>query len=212
MGTGPSFPLAADFDNDGDIDLAVANFDNDGSPGNSISILINWTNDTADADFDGIVVQTAVTGASELGFGREFPRLMRRISDNADGTTSVDSLVGTNQGTFILHVTFQTSDMATTKAKLRRVTHEAVARLDEKSASSPAAPVLPRINPTKTSSWSRLKELAADREARYDLRTLFDTDEERSEKLSITLSDDFEVDFSMNLIDDETMAVLLRLA
>ena len=40
-GTGTNHVVAEDFDGDGDFDLAVENFDNDGSPGNTVSVFMN---------------------------------------------------------------------------------------------------------------------------------------------------------------------------
>ncbi len=79
------------------------------------------------------------------------------------------------------------------------------------SASSPVAAVLPRVKPTETKSWLELKRLVGDR-GRYDLRELFAVDDNRSKKLSLALNDGFEVDFSKNLIDGETLEILLKLA
>ncbi|MBI3110298.1 MAG: T9SS type A sorting domain-containing protein [Ignavibacteriales bacterium] len=40
-GIGPQHVVAEDFDGDGNIDLATSNFDNNGTPGNTISVFIN---------------------------------------------------------------------------------------------------------------------------------------------------------------------------
>ncbi|MBN1869265.1 MAG: glucose-6-phosphate isomerase [Candidatus Omnitrophica bacterium] len=83
--------------------------------------------------------------------------------------------------------------------------------LEEDNSSSPVKAVLPRVNPTKTESWSELKKLADD-ESRYNLRTLFDTDFNRTNKLNMALNSGIKVDFSKNLIDEETLDALLKLA
>ncbi len=78
-------------------------------------------------------------------------------------------------------------------------------------SSSPVTAVLSRVNPTTTARWPKLKELAAEK-TRYDLRKLFDADPERAKRLSVALDDEFKVDFSKNLIDDETLSAWLGLA
>ena len=42
-GIGTQHIVATDLDGDGNIDLAASNFDNDGTPGNNISVFINLT-------------------------------------------------------------------------------------------------------------------------------------------------------------------------
>jgi hypothetical protein len=42
-GTGTNHIVARDFDGDGDLDLAVENFDNNGTAGNTVSVFINQT-------------------------------------------------------------------------------------------------------------------------------------------------------------------------
>jgi len=87
-----------------------------------------------------------------------------------------------------------------------------------------SSPVMPRVNPTKTEAWKNLKQIAkgarlkslynpqSKQKSRYDLRELTKADPDRGEKYTIALDDSFEVDFSKNLIDDETLEALLQLA
>ncbi len=83
-------------------------------------------------------------------------------------------------------------------------------RPNQDGLSSPIDAVLPRVNPTTTTSWEQLRQLATTQT--YDLRTLFTENPNRAEDLRVALSPEFEVDFSKNLIDDETLQTLLTLA
>ena len=73
------------------------------------------------------------------------------------------------------------------------------------------AAVLPRVNPTTTTSWKKLSELAANRE-RYGLKDLFAKDPQRAERFLVALNSHLDVDFSKNLIDEEILNTLLDLA
>lgn len=65
------------------------------------------------------------------------------------------------------------------------------------------------IDPTTTSAWA---DLVAHRDATTpDLRGWFDADPERAARLSFELAD-LRVDLSKNLVTDETLATLVRLA
>lgn len=71
--------------------------------------------------------------------------------------------------------------------------------------------MLKNINPTQTQAWKALTthfESAQDME----LKTLFALDEERFENFSTQFGDDILVDYSKNLIDQETMEKLFALA
>ncbi|RYY64420.1 MAG: glucose-6-phosphate isomerase [Chitinophagaceae bacterium] len=70
--------------------------------------------------------------------------------------------------------------------------------------------MFPKINPTATSSWQRLKAHAAALEGTH-MRTLFAQDPERFRKFSFCL-DDLMIDFSKNRITEETVSLLLQLA
>ncbi|ANQ49129.1 glucose-6-phosphate isomerase [Flammeovirga yaeyamensis] len=70
--------------------------------------------------------------------------------------------------------------------------------------------MLKQINPTSTNAW---KALEAHFETMKDvqMKDLFDTDASRAEKFSQTFEDIF-VDYSKNIINDETLKLLLDLA
>ncbi|RYZ19314.1 MAG: glucose-6-phosphate isomerase [Chitinophagaceae bacterium] len=70
--------------------------------------------------------------------------------------------------------------------------------------------MFPKINPTTTPSWQRLKAHAAALEGTH-MRTLFAQDPERFRKFSFCL-DDLMIDFSKNRITEETLSLLLQLA
>jgi len=54
-GFGPHHIVAQDFDSDGDLDMAVCNYDNHVTPGNTVSVFMNQTiNPVNDVDDDGI--------------------------------------------------------------------------------------------------------------------------------------------------------------
>ena len=66
---------------------------------------------------------------------------------------------------------------------------------------------LDRINPTTTNSWKKLESL----NSKIDIKSLFEKDDSRSEKYSISFGNMF-VDFSKNLVDDEILETLLKLS
>jgi glucose-6-phosphate isomerase len=71
--------------------------------------------------------------------------------------------------------------------------------------------MLKNINPTQTDAWKALTahfENAQDME----LKTLFALDEERFDKFSTRFQEDVLVDYSKNLINEETMSLLFKLA
>ncbi len=67
----------------------------------------------------------------------------------------------------------------------------------------------PPIDPTTTSAWQALSEHEST--LRPDLRTWFARDPERAQRLTLPLAD-LTVDLSKNLVTDETLALLARLA
>ena len=67
--------------------------------------------------------------------------------------------------------------------------------------------MLDKINPTKTESWKKLKNLGSI----SDLKNLFKNDVNRSKKYSLS-NDELFVDFSKNLIDDEILDLLFNLS
>ena len=67
----------------------------------------------------------------------------------------------------------------------------------------------PPIDPTTTSAWQALSEHEST--LRPDLRTWFAQDPERAQRLTLPLAD-LTVDLSKNLVTDETLALLARLA
>jgi glucose-6-phosphate isomerase len=70
--------------------------------------------------------------------------------------------------------------------------------------------MLKNINPTQTDAWQRLEEhfLTAEK---FQLTELFAADKQRFSKFSITF-EDILVDYSKNLITEETLELLLKLA
>jgi glucose-6-phosphate isomerase len=70
--------------------------------------------------------------------------------------------------------------------------------------------MLPKINPTDTASWKALK-CHFEKMSKTHLRTLFSNDSNRFSAYSVQ-HDDLLIDYSKNLIDDETMNLLLDLA
>lgn len=68
---------------------------------------------------------------------------------------------------------------------------------------------LPKINPTKTSSWKKLLE-HYNKINNLHMKDLFAQDSERANKFTIAW-DDFYVDFSKNRITEETLKYLLEL-
>ena len=69
---------------------------------------------------------------------------------------------------------------------------------------------LPTINPTTTSSWKALQN-HFETVKNLEMKTLFAQDENRADKFTIQW-EDFYVDFSKNLITEETFKLLLELA
>lgn len=68
---------------------------------------------------------------------------------------------------------------------------------------------LKKINPTKTKAWSLLKKHFSNND--FDLKELFQKDPNRFSKFSLQL-DNLIFDYSKNLIDEETLTLLLKLA
>ncbi len=71
--------------------------------------------------------------------------------------------------------------------------------------------MLKDVNPTKTAAWKALSEHFAKTKGRT-IKELFAADPERFNKFSLRLGDDFLVDYSKNIIDEETLKLLLDLA
>jgi len=69
---------------------------------------------------------------------------------------------------------------------------------------------LPKINPTKTTSWTKLQEHFKEIE-NVHMKGLFATDPKRAETFTIKW-EDFYVDFSKNRITTETIKLLIELA
>jgi len=65
------------------------------------------------------------------------------------------------------------------------------------------------INPTQTEAWKKLKSHFVDNE--FNLKNLFSEDKDRFSKFSIQ-KDNILLDYSKNLINEETMQLLLQLA
>ena len=70
--------------------------------------------------------------------------------------------------------------------------------------------MLPHINPTTTAAWSLLKQ-NAERLKETHLKKLFEQDPERFQKLSFSFNDTI-FDLSKNIIDKDSLKVLLQLA
>jgi len=70
--------------------------------------------------------------------------------------------------------------------------------------------MLPKINPTKTKSWKKLKEHCRVMKGRQ-MKSLFDRDPHRFSKFSARFGD-ITVDYSKNIITRETLRLLLGLA
>ena len=71
--------------------------------------------------------------------------------------------------------------------------------------------MLNNINPTETQAWQKLQsEYSTKKE--MNLKELFDKDPARFEKFSRTFGDDFLLDFSKNLIDEDILSSLISLA
>jgi glucose-6-phosphate isomerase len=71
--------------------------------------------------------------------------------------------------------------------------------------------MLQNINPTTTAAWAKLEKQFAEKSG-MQLADLFKADSNRFEKLSRSFNEDFLLDFSKNLIDDELLTTLLELA
>ena len=69
---------------------------------------------------------------------------------------------------------------------------------------------LPNINPTHTTAWKKLKEHYADMK-NVSMKEMFAYDEARAEKFHIQWND-FLVDYSKNIISEETLTLLQELA
>ena len=69
--------------------------------------------------------------------------------------------------------------------------------------------MLPKINPTQTTAWKALNQHFADTD--FDLRTLFQNNPERFNQFS-RVRPNYMLDFSKNLINDETFELLIKLA
>jgi glucose-6-phosphate isomerase len=70
--------------------------------------------------------------------------------------------------------------------------------------------MFPKINPTGTETWKKL-ELHANKMKKVEMKDLFKSDTERFKKFSFTF-DDMVVDFSKNIITEETVRLLLQLS
>src|SRR5687768_4547537 len=70
--------------------------------------------------------------------------------------------------------------------------------------------MLPRINPTNTESWNKLKQHATVMQSVH-MRELFQDDPRRFEKFSLKF-EDLLFDFSKNILTEETIGLLLQLA
>jgi len=70
--------------------------------------------------------------------------------------------------------------------------------------------MLPKIDPTQTSAWKKLKAHYAEMKT-VQMKTLFDNDPERFEKMSVQF-DDLIFDYSKNIVSAETQEYLLELA
>ena len=70
--------------------------------------------------------------------------------------------------------------------------------------------MLPKINPTETSAWSKLKS-HYEKTKNIQLKDQFQEDPKRFEKFSITFRD-MLVDYSKNRVDEKTMELLFQLA
>ncbi|MEI6184130.1 MAG: glucose-6-phosphate isomerase [Bacteroidota bacterium] len=71
--------------------------------------------------------------------------------------------------------------------------------------------MLPRINPSDTQAWLLLKKHFKEEMVRMQMRTLFENDADRFEKLSIQFGD-ILFDYSKNIINQKTLQLLFLLA
>ena len=69
---------------------------------------------------------------------------------------------------------------------------------------------LPNINPTSTNAWKKLNEHYADIK-NVSMKEMFSNDSKRAEKFSIQWND-FLIDYSKNIVNQETLALLQDLA
>ena len=70
--------------------------------------------------------------------------------------------------------------------------------------------MLNKINPTQTEAWKKLKEHFREMKSVH-MKDLFEEDKDRFSKFSLTF-EDILVDFSKNIITEETLKLLLKLA
>lgn len=70
--------------------------------------------------------------------------------------------------------------------------------------------MLPKINPASTTAWKMLQQHAADMRSVH-MRELFATDTDRFKKYSLCITDTV-FDYSKNILNDETLRLLLQLA
>src|SRR5205809_6750636 len=70
--------------------------------------------------------------------------------------------------------------------------------------------MLPKQNPTETSSWQKLEMIFMTMQATH-MRELFDEDHDRFKKFSVQF-EDILVDYSKNIVNDETLKLLFELA
>ncbi len=71
--------------------------------------------------------------------------------------------------------------------------------------------ILKNINPTKTAAWTKLEKQFAEKSG-VQLADLFSADSNRFETFSRSFNEDFLLDFSKNLLDEETLTDLISLA
>jgi glucose-6-phosphate isomerase len=71
--------------------------------------------------------------------------------------------------------------------------------------------MLPKIDPTQTAAWQKLKHHAIDMQS-VQMKSLFATDVARFQKMSIAAGDALLFDYSKNIATDETLTHLLELA
>src|SRR5215210_3981318 len=71
--------------------------------------------------------------------------------------------------------------------------------------------MLPKINPTITQAWLLLKRHYDEEMQRSHLRKLFDNDESRFNRFSLTFND-IIFDYSKNIINNKTLQLLFQLA
>ena len=70
--------------------------------------------------------------------------------------------------------------------------------------------MLQRINPAKTAAWAKLQKHYLQMKD-FSMKDAFARDKERFSKFSITF-EDMLLDYSKNIIDEETMGLLFELA